>query len=232
MVKEIDMSSFGVENPEHIGNIPAGHERDEEMSRRTDTLQQRAEEKADANEIGAIPHDHDALRPDRNREIQNHIHKDHLAIGTDHPIYVAKWVNWKNLEGQMVWKAKSDGWMTASVKEFPEAAHLRKEDGTIRVADVILMFIPKEVHAQLVQREKRKRQRQQFGVEQEIHDMAERNPHVFAGAATPELGVTGNLSPTAQKKIAQFNTRGAGRVAINRIGDMMKKGPIPGVPLK
>lgn len=241
MVKEIDLSAINVgEQPQQEPTLPpAGFQRDEELLKRTDELEEKGEHLANALEMGEIPHDHDALRPDRNREIQQHIRKDHLAIGANHPYLKTKWVDWKHQDGKQVWDAKFDGWQIATVKEFPEAADLRREDNTIRVGDVLLMCIRMDEYYKLQEREKEKRFKQQFGVEARIHELAEatnrrRGIRVFAGVATPELGVTGTLSPTGQAKAAQFEMarkEAVGREAFRALGNRMKQGPINGLPL-
>lgn len=212
---------------------PAGDARRDELAKRTDALEQKAE--TQYADRGAIPHDHNALRPDRNREIQDHIHKSHLEIGTDHPFYVVKWVNYRNQDGHMVWDAKSKGWQVATIKDFPEAQQmgLVREDNTLRVGDVMLMFIRKDEHLKIEQREKEKRLRQQFGVEAEIHNLAQRHSGIFAGAVTPELGTSGNMSQSSLKHLEKMEAKSAARrVAAQHIGNRMRQGPIPGLPIK
>ncbi len=223
-MSEINFFSQPEDSKENLP--PAGHERTEELKKRTDNLEEQAETKyADA---GAIPKH--ALEPDYN--IQGDIRKSYLEIGTNHELYVTKWINYVNQNGMMVWQAKADGWVVATAKTFPEATDMQKTDGTIRVGDVLLMFIRKDDHFRLVQREDAKRIRQQFGVEAEIHDLAEstnrrEGRQVFAKVETPEVtgGISGNTLETMQKRAA-VNT------AARHVGNLMKKGPIPGVPIK
>lgn len=205
---------------------PAGHDRREELKRRDDALAQQGETQyADAGTIPAH-----ILEPDHNT--QNTIRRSYLDIGTDHPLYKTKWVNYANLNGQMVWQAKSDGWAVATVKEFPEAKSMQKEDGSIRVADVILMFIRIDEHLKLEQREATKRLRQQYGVEAEIHDIAAKHPEVFKNVHTPELtgGVPEGTLKTMEARAAL--RRSAVTTAARHVGNLMKQGPLPGVPIK
>ena len=232
-MNDLKLDAFNVNQQPDLP--PAGYKRDDVLAQRTDQLQEEAEKRADEREVGAIPHDHAALNPERNREIQDHIRKDHLAIGADHPYLKTKWVNWKNLEGQMVWQAKNEGWQVATIKEFPEAVSMVKEDNTIRVADVMLMCIRMDEYFKLEERAKEKRLRQQYGVEAEIHDLAMKTNRkmgqdVFAGVSTPEVGVSGNISDAAQRKMAQME--GTRRVAMKHLGNKMKTGTLPGVPIK
>jgi hypothetical protein len=217
-----------------LGLPPKGHEQREELKRREDNLQQQIEEQTP--DAGAIPHDHDALNPERNREIQHAMSKDYLTIGANHPYLKTKWVNYVNLNGQKVWEAKADGWMVATQHEFPEAKELTREDNTIRIGDVLLMCIRMDEYFRIEQREKDKRLRQQFGVEAEIHDFAKRNPRAFAGAVTPELGESGHISQTTRSAIDSAESRAdarsaARKTAAQHLGNRMKQGTIPGVPL-
>lgn len=213
--------------PDSEENLPpAGDARTEELKKREDNLEEQAEAKyVDA---GAIPKH--MLEPDY--DIQSDIRKSYLDIGTNHPLYVTKWVNYVNQNGMMVWQAKADGWIVATAKEFTEAVDMQKADGTIRVGDVLLMFIRKDDHLHLVKREDAKRIRQQYGVEAEIHDLAERTNRregreVFSKVETPEItgGVSDGRMETIQKRAA-VNT------AARHVGNLMKKGPLPGAPIK
>jgi len=236
MAKEIDLSAFKGNTPPAPDLPPAGFARNEELARRTDKLEEAIE--TQTPEQYAIPHDHDALRPDRNREIQHEIHRGHLDIGHKHPVYAVKWVNWRNNEGSMVWQAKSDGWQVATPEIFPEAYEhgCVKEDNTLRVADVMLMCITHDKKLLLDARDKQKRLRQQYGVEADIHDLAaaanrKYKTEVFKNVQTPEL--TGLSESTLDKINARNNRQNAARrVAANSLGNRMKEGVIPGVPIR
>jgi len=218
---------------------PPGAARREVLAERADNLAQQAETKY--ADVGTIPDK--LLQPDR--EIQDHIAKSHLEIGTNpNSPYMTKWVNFVNVGGQMVWNAKSEGrnigisgWKVANAEVFPEAHEmgLVREDGTIRVADTILMFMRKDEYFKLQEYYKQKRLRQQYGVEADIHEFAEgtnrkMGREVFRNVQTPEI--TG-LSDSMQNRL-ETNARrhAATRVAGQHIGNRMKDGPIPGVPVK
>ena len=217
-------------NLDAFGLPPTGHERREELKRRTDNLEEQGERVY--SDAGTIPSD--VLKPDR--EIRDHIVKDHLAIGADHPYYKTKWVNWKNLEGQKVWEAKADGWRVATAKEFPDAEGLVKEDNTIRVGDTMLMFMRFDEHMKLEERERNKRLRQQYGIEAEIHDLAEKvniatGRKVFGSISTPEFtGVPEHLMKTMEARAKRSDF--ARKVAAQHLGNRMKQGMIDGLPIK
>jgi len=228
MVNEIDITEDKAKWD--VGLPPAGHARDEVLRERTDKLAEQAE--TQTPDTGRIPHDHDALNPERNREIRYAISENYLEIGVNHPYLKTKWVNYVNLNGQKIWEAKADGWKVATIQDFPEARDLAREDNTIRVGDVILMCIRLDEHVKLMERERNKRLRQQYGIEAEIHDLASRNPNAFAGAVTPMIGTTGNPSPNVGRALASMEKRAnAVSTAARHLGNRMKQGTIPGVPL-
>ena len=209
---------------------PAGHARDEELKRRTDNLEEQAAEQY-AN-VGSISQK--SLEPDR--EIRAAIARSYLEIGINHPFLKVKWVNYISNHGSMVWSAKADGWQIATVQDFPEARELVREDNTIRVGDVMLMAIRMDRHLQIEEREKNKRLRQQFGVEAEIHDLADKvnrkeGREVFKNINTPEInGMDDKLMGTIEQRAARHSA--AKRTALKHLGNRMKQGVIPGVPIR
>lgn len=219
--KPLNLDSFGLP--------PAGHTRDEELKKRTDALEEKAE--SQFVDRGAIPHDSSVLDPSQNREIQSHIRKSHLEVGIDHPYLKVKWVNWKNLEGTKVWEAKADGWMVATSHEFPEAKDMVREDGTIRIGDVMLMCIRMDEYLKLEQREKDKRLRQQYGIESEIRALAARNPSVFKEVHSSESGGIPDkyMSTMESNASRQADAR---RTVARHLGNKMKQGTVPGLPVR
>jgi hypothetical protein len=209
---------------------PAGYKREEELAIREDNLQEKAE---------TISPDKEAVNPEAfkpDREIQGMIRKDFLSIGVDHPVYKTKWVNYINQHGTKVWEAKADGWQVSNVKDFPDAVHLRKEDNTIRVGDVILMHLRMDEYVLLMEREKTKRLRQQYGVEAEIHEIAAKHPDIFPKVHTES---SGGLPPNIQKRVessainAAAMRKAAKSTARHTLGNKLAQGDtIPGVPIK
>ena len=224
------MTELDLFSNDELSLPPAGNARQEELKKRTDTLEAQAEVKyADVGKINP-----EVLKPDR--EIQGHIFKSHLEIGTTHPYLKVKWVNYVNQQGTMVWSAKADGWTVATVADFPEAKELVREDNTIRIGDVLLMSIRIDSYQQIAERDKNKRLRQQFGVEAEIHDLAARTnakegKQVFTNVQTPEF--TGVNEKTLQGMEAGAARQSAARrTAATHLGNKMKQGTLPGVPIK
>jgi hypothetical protein len=230
--KEIKPDAFSNPTPaaDPTNLPPAGGARREELKRRTDQLEEKAEEQY--ADVGKIPKE--ALKPDR--EIREHIRKSHLEVGTQHPYLKVKWVNYVNLQGSMVWAAKADGWAVATAQDIPDAKELVREDGTIRIGDVLLMCIRIDDYLVLEKHEKTKRLRQQYGVEAEIHDLAARTNAregkvVFKNVQTPGLG--GMSEETLQTIEARAERQTAARrTAAEHLGNRMKRGTLPGVPIR
>lgn len=204
---------------------PAGYKRDEELAKRKDELEQKGEEQF--GNIGKIP---DAFF-EEDREIQDAIHKDYMAIGVGHPLYVTKWVNFVNLHSQEVWRAKADGWLVADGKVFPEAKHLVCEDSTIRVGDVMLMYIRKDRHMQLMLREEKKRLKRELGIEEEIVDFVARYPKVFKQIQSTMTG--GNMHPKTQEMMMKRVEAMSGmqKMALQQLSNRMHDGFVEGLPL-
>lgn len=211
---------------------PAGHKRTEELAKRKDELEEQAE--TQYADRGAIPKDCDALNPERNREIQHNIRKGYLDIGSNDPRYKTKWVNYVHQNSEKVWQAKAQGWQVATVMEFPEAKDLSREDSTIRVGDVMLLFIPIEQYQQIEQQEQMKALKQQYGIESELHDLVNRTNRAKGGdyfaASSPALGETGHVSSSTREMMTRRNA--AQKSVLNHLGNKMKEGTIPGVPIK
>jgi hypothetical protein len=207
---------------------PAGYQRDEVLKQRTDALQQQIEESPVERE--AIPHDADALNPDRNREVRYAIANSYLEIGKDHPYYITKWVNRINLNGQMVWQARAEGWKVATLNEFPEARELVQVDGSICAADVMLMYMRMDEHLALTERQEAKRLKQQLGLEADIYDLANRvnskeGKAVFANVQTPNLGGIDNATLTTMEARAARKQL-ARQVAARAVGNRLKNGTL------
>ena len=209
---------------------PAGYKREEELAIREDNLQEKAET-INPNKEAVNPA---AFKPDR--EIQGMIRKDFLSIGVDHPLYKTKWVNYVNMHGTKVWEAKADGWVVSTIVDFPEATHLNKEDNTIRIGDVMLMHLRMDEYVLLMDREKTKRLRQQYGVEAEIHEIAAKHPSIFPNVHTES---SGGLPDKIQKRVesralnAAAIRKAAQSTARHTLGNKLAQGgSIPGVPIK
>lgn len=201
---------------------PAGHARTDELKRRTDKL----EELAEKQYAGVESIDPSKLEPDR--EIQYSISNNYLEIGVNHPFLKTKWVNCVNQHSTMVWQEKAKGWKVSTIHEFPEAAPLVREDNTIRVGDVLLMHIRIDEHLKLEQREEQKRFRQQLGIEAELHDIVGKHSNAF----TVHSENTGGIPDSITSRMGGDLRRSAShQIAARTLGERLKRGTIPGVPI-
>jgi hypothetical protein len=194
---------------------PPGFQRREVLAQRTDALAQKVEEISE--DRGAIPES--AFEEDR--EIQNSIRKGFLDVDIG-PLYVTKWVNYVNQNSHMVWQAKAEGWKTVTANMVKNADRdLVREDNTLRVGDVICMYIRKDQHLLLERKRDQANLKRQYGIEAELTELAAKNPR----ALKVHNATQGKYSDTIQKRAAR-------RTAVRHLGNQMKQGPVPGIPIK
>jgi len=207
---------------------PPGYKRDEELKRRQDELEQKAEELA--AETGKERIDPSKLKPDR--EIQYYIQRDMLEISNPVPGYIYCWV-YTGQGGHFVWTKKAQGWEVVQ-GDMPECREaMIKEDTTRRIGDVILMRIPEEVYAAIEAREEEKRQRQEFSVTAELQEIGRRYPRVFTvheDLSKVQFGGR-TLADVMERKAAHATARrmAAKRVAMEAIDRKLREGTVPGM---
>ena len=195
---------------------PPGAERRNVLAERQDALEEQAE--IAFENVEAM--DPKVLEPDR--EIQYEIENDFMKINIG-PAYVVKWV-YTGQNSQKVWQAKAEGWQIISPDMLVDKVDrmLVKEDNTLRVGDVVAMYIRKDKHFLLEQKRKMRQLRQQFGAEAELHELAGKNPKALKVRNFDED------NPHA----SQIQARAARKTAMRHLGNKMKQGTIPGVPIK
>ena len=197
---------------------PPGQQRREELARRKDALEEQAEKKyADAGRI-----DPKVLEPDR--ELQSQIRNNYLEIDIG-PAFMVKWVNYVSQNGSAVWQAKIDGWQVVTADMLVDKIDfgLVKEDNTLRVGDVLAMFIRKDQHLLLERKRAEKQLRQQYGAESELHEIVGKHSKALQIRDT-------TTDPNLMNRIKQ--RAAASQVAVNHLGNKLKQGTIPGVPIK
>jgi hypothetical protein len=144
---------------------PAGHQRDEELKRRTDALEAKAAEThAEVQTINP-----DVM--DVERELAGHFNS--LDITNKDARYVYKWVNFVSNGGIMLRQAVAppERWEVVT-GDAKEAAELRQVDGTRKLGDVMLVRMPKERYAILEKVQAQKAARQHEGLEANIREVA------------------------------------------------------------
>lgn len=197
---------------------PPGYKRDEQLAQRKDDLEQQAEEVSNEMEHFAV--DPKALEKDR--EIQDFIAKDALDVEDPQPGYVYKWVPYVHSHGNAVFAAKAQGWEVVE-GNMPESLSLRAVDGSRRVGDVLLMRIRMDYHLKLQMLEDKKRLTRMYGAEAALYEIQRKYPELFPDVDT-------ELQPSPQLR-STTTRRAARRVAAQAVGNRMKQGTIPGIPI-
>jgi hypothetical protein len=198
---------------------PPGAARREVLAQRKDALEQAAEERF--AEVGAIPRE--AFKEDR--DIQRDIRKSFMDLDLQPPgVYKLKWVNFRSQEGYHVWEAKAEGWKVVTPAMVGDCDQdLLKEDNTFRVGDTIAMCIRLDHFIRLEKERENRRLRAQFGYETEIVELADEHPDAF------KVHTEENGDPRVFDRIRKQAAR---KSALRTIGNRMKKGTIPGVPIR
>ena len=196
---------------------PAGYQRREVLAERQDSLAQAAEEAS--QDMGTI---NPALF-EEDRDIQREIRRGFLDLDIGE-LYIVKWVNFVNQHGNAVWAAKYEGWRVVTADMVRDLDRdLVREDNTLRVGDVIAMFIRKDQHLLLERKRAEKQAIIQHGAEVELIDLANKHPN----ALKVHSDLTGG-NPYGDR----MAKRAAQQTAMRHLGNKMKQGTIPGVPIK
>lgn len=191
------------------GLPPAGHERDEELKRRTDAL----EEEADKREVHSM--NEQALEVDR--EIRYAIEGDVLDVTNKQPGYAYMWIYVGQYQREIT-RVKAQGGEVVQGND-PEAAELKAEDTTRRIGDCVLMRMRLDIYRKWEMQQEHKRMRQQEGVEAEARDLASR----YAGSG---IKLVEGYAPSEAHRQA---VRG---VAMNSVDKMLREGRVPGMPVR
>jgi hypothetical protein len=207
-----------------LSDVPAGYKKKEIKAKKKDAAQEEGEKMTE--NLGKIPEK--ALQPDR--EVQYAIRKSFLDIRV--PGCRVKWVNYVHNHGTAVWEARSDGWILVTRDMVvPEDQDLCREDNTFKVADVMAVCMPLKQYGELLARQEMKTARiEQIEEIAELHDLSKKNPKAFK--ILDNLENDPETMSTIRRRLGDPVTkRGARRVAANHLGEQMKKGVVPGIPL-
>jgi hypothetical protein len=197
-----------------------GYKRDEVLAKRKDELEKEIEETADAHKLSAV--NPEAVKEDR--EIVRPLKQDFLVLSID-PKYKLRWVNCQHHHAAAYLQARADGWQVVTKDMVGKEDHWKfGADGVCRLADVIAMCIPMEYWEQIQREQEDYHRRMQFGLEMQVYDMADKYGdkikfHSEATGGDPRI-------------MDQFTKRAARKTAMKHIGEQMKRGPIPGLPIR
>jgi hypothetical protein len=199
---------------------PAGHNREEELKKRIDDLEQQLESLQNQEQTHRL----DPRVFQEDREILKHMNE--LEVTDKQPGRVYKWVYY-GLNGQMVMKMKYFGWRVIQSGD-PECPEMKESDGTRRIGDTLLMWTTEEKYDEIEKRSERLRLEQQLGVEAALRELGER--HRKDG-----LIVRTNLEDIPSRKAGHtmmdtIKERAARTQNVSKVTDMLKEGSVPGMP--
>ena len=221
------MHNDNVFTPEEVATAqptdlpPAGYARDEVLAQRKDSLEEQAEN---------LFAEHGTIDPTvfaEDRDIQDILHNrnDGLEVTDPDSSYMYCWANFQSSNGTQVWQRKTWKWEVVS-GAMKECSHLKREDGTRRIGDCLLMRIRKDFHLALMMKNDEKRLRQQVGLESQMEEMAAKYPGAFP-SGVQKLGV--NMSPAYASRMESAARSGASRTAMKQADSMLRKGNMPGL---
>ncbi len=213
---------------------PPGYERNEELTKRTDALEEQGEKIYDQIERESI--DPESLEEDR--DLQHLIQDfDMLTVSDPEPGFVYCWT-FTGRGGYYVWDKKAQGWEVVQ-GEMKESKHaIIKEDTTRRIGDVILMRTTEENFNRHEAREIDKRKRQIEGVKSEVLELGRRHPKTFIVHEKLDGVQLGgprgrNLSDIMQTKADQKTAeqRAIRKMAAQQLDPKIREGTVPGVQM-
>jgi hypothetical protein len=213
---------------------PAGFERDEELARRQDNLDEAAETRAASAEIEAI----DPKKLKVENEVAQHFGLDggfnELEVSNADKNYVYCWV-FSGLGGRMIRTKMTEyqtlthrndgGWeVVGGNTDSGEALELKGigADTTRRIGDTILMRIRKDCFKLLEKARKMQAARRQSATESELVEHADR---LGLKVYTPD-----NMPERVQEKL--FNQGRAKEIAGKHVNKWLREGRMPGTPLR
>jgi hypothetical protein len=199
---------------------PSGHEREETLKMRTDTLARKIEEEAPE----VYPIDEEALKPDR--EILYDLEHDMLSVSKPQPGFTYCWAYYGQ-NGQMVWQKKALGWRVVG-SDDPECPEHKEADNTRRIGDVLLMKIPTERYELILESQRRRREAQELGVSSEVINYARKHGlKIHEDLSTVKVGANTLMDVMKSKADRQS---GAKKVAMSALDKRLREGQVPGVP--
>lgn len=194
---------------------PAGHERKEELKKRTDQLQETIETKMP--EMESLPSS--ALEPDRELQYAMQEFSMH-EVSDKQPGWVYAWV-YTGQHGTEITMKKTYGWLAVQ-GEDKEAKELEHVDTTRRLGDCILMKIPEERHKKLLAYEDYVRKLRSSAGDQELED------------AAAKLGL--RVTVNEPRIIQRFGGGSPAQMTVMQPGGpvdrMLKTGTVPGMEVR
>ena len=202
---------------------PAGHKRDEQLSKRKDELDEKLESISEQTGVHKV----DPAAFEEDREIlYKSIDQQMIEVSNKQEGFVYAWTYFGQ-SGQQVWAKKALGWqvVTGTDKECMEH---KEADGSRRIGDTLLMRIPRERWEQLEADSIRRKEQQHKGVGSRLLDLAEKGRShglvVHDDISTVNVGGKSLMDVAESRSAAQ-------QTAIKHIDKKLRDGTVPGMPL-
>lgn len=198
---------------------PPGHERNEELKRRTDNLQQYAESDKVPEAYSFDPSTFDV-----DRELRNMLERNILEVTSPSPGFKYGWffVGTDKVPGEITFK-QVDGWEVVQ-GDMPECKHLLKygsPDTTRRFGDTLLMRIPEALYYRLELRQTLLTQRKLGAGDDALMNIVEEYKRkIHSGVAA---------SVNDPKIFPQSKLDSVSIVAAATVDRMLRQGNVPGV---
>ncbi len=158
------------DTPVETGLPPPGHSRDEELAKRIDNLDEKAESLSNQLEITKV--DPKNYEPDR--EILSHYKDGDLPVSNKDDNYVYCWVYrdpQNRLGGRQIMQKKVQSWEVVS-GDMKESWENRDVNGYRIVGDVLLMRIRLDRYMKLIRERELATEKRSLGVTSRLEEMA------------------------------------------------------------
>lgn len=202
------------------GLAPPGAAQREQLAERHDTLQQQAEE---------MPVEHFTIQNPNvfapERELQDLIQtRDALTVTNPQPGYAYSWV-FTGLQGQMIWAKKAKQWETVQGND-PESREYLYNDTSRRIGDVMLMRLPLDLYLLEQQEAEKKTQKIEESITSDLYTLEAKSGGRFKVHADQET------NPYLPEMKSGAQSHGAKQVAMKHLDGQIRRGTVPGVPVK
>jgi hypothetical protein len=200
----------------------AGWKRDEELAKRTDALEQVAEETIEEREVYAF--DPAKFKPDN--EILQFM--DELEVIDKQPGRAYLWC-YEGQNSRFVTMAMRLGYVVVKGDD-PECAGIRDARGYRKIGDVILLWIPQDRADELQKHRDYKRLVQQEGVEGALREMSEKYKGKGVSMIDPRERKIGSGGSLLDAMGGRAKAQGARQAAMKGVDTHLRQGTVPGMP--
>jgi hypothetical protein len=200
----------------------AGWERNEELARRKDALQQAEEEASEEREVYSF--DPSAVEPDA--EILRY--EDELQVIDPQPGFKYMWC-YEGHNGREIVKKQRLGW-TVVQSDMPECVSMKDARGYRRIGDCVLMRVPEEQWIKLQKAEEYKRLVREKGVTGALQELSDKYRSKGVYMVDPRKKDLGHGRSVMDAMETRAKAQGTRRTAMKGVDEMLRKGNVPGMP--